>query len=376
MHPPRDTRSAPHSGRAITPVDRRFFAELAHSGPLPRVDIADRVGISRPTASESAARLLQAGVIMEYGERRAARGRTAVTYDVNAGRGHMRALAMEHDWIGLRATDLKGDVVWERIETLDPGTSSDQLLARARALMAAESEDVSSPRLATGVSIADPVDSATGTVIDLPDSPFPAAHVDVLGRLNLTRGPEVYVDNDVNWATLAEHRRGTMRDADHFLYVHAGAGIGAGLCVNGEVFRGSRGLSGELGYMRRSGGISLMRQLAVLGLASTTDSSLSVAAAAHLFESPPINDAARAILEALAGAIGDALAIFDPGAVVLAGPMADFPAFFDGLRERICARALQPITIRRSTFGANSPLIGASIGAHEGAYSRLGLLVP
>lgn len=374
MHSSRNTDSSARSGRAITPIDRRFFAELVHDGPLSRVDIADRVAISRPTASESAARLLQAGVIVECGARRAGRGRTAVTYDVNAKRGHTRALAMEHDWLGLRTTDLKGDVIWERAETLGSDINSDKLLARASALMAAEAENVTSPRLATSVSIADPVDAATGAVIDLPDAPFPAAHVDVLGRLALTSEPGVDADNDVNWATLAEHRLGTMRDTDHFLYVHAGTGIGAGLCIHGRIFRGARGLSGEMGYMRRNGEITLMRQLADLGLASTSDESLSMTAAARLFETSAINDAAREILETLAGAIGDTLTMFDPDALVLAGPMADFPVFFDGLRERVSTRTLKPVTITRGAFGAHSPLIGAGIGAQERAYSKLGLL--
>ncbi len=58
----------------------------------------------------------------------------------------------------------------------------------------------------------------------------------------------VVVDNDVNVATLAEHRLGAGRGFDNMLGVFAGTGVGAGLILDGALRQGPRGLAGEIGH--------------------------------------------------------------------------------------------------------------------------------
>ena len=57
------------------------------------------------------------------------------------------------------------------------------------------------------------------------------------------------LDNDSNAAALAEHRYGAGRGSKHMVYVSASTGIGSGLILNGELFRGSYGWAGECGHM-------------------------------------------------------------------------------------------------------------------------------
>lgn len=59
----------------------------------------------------------------------------------------------------------------------------------------------------------------------------------------------VVLDNDGNVAALAEHRYGAGRGSKHMIYVATSTGIGSGLILNGEVFRGSYGWAGECGHM-------------------------------------------------------------------------------------------------------------------------------
>ena len=62
-------------------------------------------------------------------------------------------------------------------------------------------------------------------------------------------GLPVVVDNDVNAAALAEHRHGAARGTDHAVLVALGTGIGGGLVLNGQVYRGARGFGAELGHV-------------------------------------------------------------------------------------------------------------------------------
>lgn len=59
----------------------------------------------------------------------------------------------------------------------------------------------------------------------------------------------VFVDNDANVAALAEHRFGAGRGYDNLIYATLATGIGGGLILNGQLFRGMHGLAGEIGHM-------------------------------------------------------------------------------------------------------------------------------
>ncbi len=62
-------------------------------------------------------------------------------------------------------------------------------------------------------------------------------------------GVKVVLDNDGNVAALAEYRRGAGRGLKHMVYVAVSTGIGSGIIINGDVFRGSYGWAGECGHM-------------------------------------------------------------------------------------------------------------------------------
>lgn len=68
-------------------------------------------------------------------------------------------------------------------------------------------------------------------------------------------GRPVFVDNDANLAALAEHRYGAARGRSDTVYLDIGAGIGAGIIINGRVLRGNNGCAGEFGHtiIRESG---------------------------------------------------------------------------------------------------------------------------
>lgn len=61
-------------------------------------------------------------------------------------------------------------------------------------------------------------------------------------------GLPVLVDNDGNASMLAEARTGAARGARHAVMISLGTGIGGGLWLNGEVYRGASGLAGEMGH--------------------------------------------------------------------------------------------------------------------------------
>jgi predicted NBD/HSP70 family sugar kinase len=68
----------------------------------------------------------------------------------------------------------------------------------------------------------------------------------------LTRehGCPAVVDNDVNIMAVGERHGGVAHSVDNFLYVKIGTGIGCGIFLNGEVYRGSDGCAGDIGHIQ------------------------------------------------------------------------------------------------------------------------------
>lgn len=78
---------------------------------------------------------------------------------------------------------------------------------------------------------------------------LPLAGVDVRALVMSRTRQEVTLDNDGNLAALGEHRYGVGRGARDFVMITLGTGVGGGMFVDGEPYRGSRGLAGEIGHM-------------------------------------------------------------------------------------------------------------------------------
>ncbi|WP_253195678.1 ROK family protein [Streptomyces sp. JHA26] len=145
--------------------------------------------------------------------------------------------------------------------------------------MAAEALAAAAERLGTPdrgglrtavVSAADPVDRASGRLVQLPDAPFLVGALDPAAVLAPHVAGRVLVDNDVNWAARAERHAGCAAGIDDFVYVHLGEGLGCAVVTDGAVRRGHHGLAGEIAHVCTAGpdgtAMPLTEVFAALGL--------------------------------------------------------------------------------------------------------------
>jgi predicted NBD/HSP70 family sugar kinase len=71
----------------------------------------------------------------------------------------------------------------------------------------------------------------------------------LLDELEAVLGPGLLVENDANLAAVGERDQGAARGVDVFVCVNVGTGIGMGIVVDGQLFRGAHGAAGEVGYL-------------------------------------------------------------------------------------------------------------------------------
>jgi glucokinase len=238
-----------------------------------------------------------------------------------------------------------------------------------------------------GIAIGVPsaVDPKTGRVLDANN--VPGWRETDLGRVleDAFRVP-VYVDNDANMAAIGEHWRGVARDAENFVFVALGTGIGAGIFVNGQICRGRTGSAGEIyrmnldwrqwnedfngsGYFERyvsgMGVAAEARTLLASGNGSSADPS-DERNARFVFEAARSGDVqAQALIdrtfEMLGVGVANLVSVLDPDLIVfngglLRGAPEQLLATVDRVLRRIHPN---PPAVRLSSLGDKAQIWGA-----------------
>jgi predicted NBD/HSP70 family sugar kinase/biotin operon repressor len=227
---------------------QRVVDALARRGPLSQSELARETGLSRATVSNIVGDLRSAGVLRASTRRRGGRRVLEVSFHRRAGLA--LGIDLDHSHLRVAVADLSQHILAERLHDLDAGNSADATMSSiagaVRDVLADLGADASEVRCA-GMGIPAPIDPQTGEVGStaiLPGWTGRPAGQAMSGRL----GVPVFVDNDANLGALAEVTWGARRDCAHLVYLKLGSGVGAGLVLDGRVFRGAAGTAGEIGH--------------------------------------------------------------------------------------------------------------------------------
>lgn len=333
--------SRPSLGMVRQLTDRRVFASLLEAGTLTRAAIAARTGISKPTISESVRRLLDTGVVVEDGPQIGGRGRAGTSCRLRPEAAAAMAVSVGPDGVVVDTFDLL-DAPLAHVEQPVPPAPLDgrDLAPLLRSAVEAAVARTPGPVRSCAVSVAGPVDRRTGALLPLPHAPFLVgefAAAEVLAGV----APQVEVDNDVNWAALAERSHGGATDLDDFVLAYLGAGIGGAVVLSGSVVRGATGMAGELAHVRTVGPDGQSRTIvecfAGWGLMRPGSEAIDVERVRRILlgSSPADRRTSDEIAAAVAGALGSVVALLDPQGVLVGGPWGSTPGFLDRVAEHL-----------------------------------------
>jgi predicted NBD/HSP70 family sugar kinase len=337
-------------------TDRRVFEQLLSGDGLTRAAVAARTGISKPTVSESVRRLVDADLVaeggpVENGVRAGLRGRVGTELRLRADTAAALAVSVGPDGVVADTYDLLDAPV--RHARRDVPTPVDGrelapiLLAAVQAVVGGTPGAVRS----CVVSVAGPVDRRTGRLIPLAHAPF---LVGEFSASDVLRGvaPVVEVDNDVNWAALAEHRHGHATDLEDFVLCYLGAGIGGAVVVEGTVLRGAAGLAGELAHVRTAAdgrqSQTLMECFATDDLFEPGTEAIDVARVRRVLRGESAADRRQGdrIAAAVAGVLDSVVAVLDPQGVLVGGPWGISPGLVERIAERMASLAGRELVLR------------------------------
>ena len=369
--------------------ERTLLEHLRDAGPSSRPDLARIAGLSKPTVSQALANLESAGLVRPLGPASPSLGRTAMLYEVDPTAGYVVGIDIGRAWIRVAAADLSGAIVARRDER--NRARSANALVKAVAVVA---HDVVAAAGLTWKHVAHTVVGGPGVFDPDSDRLRHAPNVPgwsrpgVMSSLREALPPTVALDNDANLAAVGERTYGSGRDARTFVYVSVGTGIGMGVIIDGELYRGAHGAAGEVGYLPLGGvepGRASGREAKRRGMleeAASADAVVRTAkrlgmdgatSAKRVFAAARTGDemalaAVAAEAERLALVVGTVAAIVDPEFVLLGGGVGSNIDLLRPPLERRLAE-LTPLAppVAEGELGQDATVLGAVASALDTA---------
>jgi predicted NBD/HSP70 family sugar kinase len=228
---------------------------VSEHGPRSRATIALETGLNKTTVSSLVTELIGLDLLVERGlEQRGTVGRPGQVVELSGSGVVALGLEINVDYLAVRALDLTGAERYRSIDVRDNRRVEvravlDRLAALATGALEAVQQEGLRPVGAT-VALPGLVDAARGALLVAPNLGWNDVAV-VEGLHERLSGPSfpLAADNEANLAALAELWEGTARGLSDVFYVSGEIGVGAGIIVRGELFRGSQGFGGEFGHM-------------------------------------------------------------------------------------------------------------------------------
>ncbi|MFE2031850.1 ROK family protein [Streptomyces scopuliridis] len=399
-----DSTAGSQSRSGVNQIDLGSFNEcvvietVRLSGTITRGEMAHRTGLTQQSVSRIARSLLDRGILIEDAQRRATSGKPRTPVRLCGTAAHALGIHIDPEVLTAVVIDLDGAIVRTRTQPvtadIDPAEFVERVAALGRETLAEARGSVREDGfLGIGVAVPGPVDIASGTVLG---PPLMSAWGDLpLLYLLQDHFPcPVLMEKDSTAAAAGERWIGRDRRARDFAYLYLGTGVGTGLYLNGDLYRGISANAGEfgqlcaiaLGRVAKDGRPEILPEcnppvsvpeLAVRGgmrpvpaapggASGSTAAYLAVGEAAAAGD-PAAAAAVREVARAVArGALG-MVDLLDIDLIVLGGPFftEDVAGFYlDEIARTVnafpTARRLRRVAVEPSVLSAEAAAVGAA----------------
>ncbi len=252
--------------------ERKVLDVIWRHGPIARVDIGPRVDLSTMSVTRITRELSDLGLLSEAVDRSGGRGQPARPLMIRRDAAYSAGVYFSQRGIQVGLIDLTGHLVSvENIQTDADTPAAVAKIASQAVTEALAKNGITSERL-IGMGLALPGDFIVDRKRLNAHSFFPGFQGDdICAELQAHCPFKVYVENDAASATLGERLLGIGQTIENFFFAHIGHGVGGGIVLNGELYRGAHGNSGIIGVQYandkpRPSGQDLFRSLRDSGI--------------------------------------------------------------------------------------------------------------
>lgn len=367
-------------------INKILILELLRSeGPLSRAQLTRRLDLSFPCVSANVKSLLQANIITEVGSGENVLGRKSTLLKYNDTRGYVLGVNLGRSKTSTLVADLSGHPLGRYTTRPYSGLSAKQLMGEVTAAVDTLLEEVSLRKgdlLCAAMGIPGIIDARCGTVRL---APFVDGweEVDPAETMRQALGMPVLIENNINMGAIGEKWRGAAQGYNNILYMDIGVGIGSAAILNNELYYGTNGAAGEIGYSVANAGRmrkkysdeGLLEQMIGEECARVPGTDGSMQKLFQLCEEGgrAARRAVGRILRYYASAMNNSICVVDPEIVIVSGGTGGklMESYREELLEIIGAHVPYLPRVTASLLGKDANLFGAISLALQEVYKTV-----
>jgi Transcriptional regulator/sugar kinase len=361
--------------------------------PISRIQINRTTGLKISTVTVITRRLMDKGLIVEQGVAPSNGGRKPRLLGLRPEKVCVVGIDIGVTRTTLALGDFNGEIIHQQVIATGrrPLPFIDKLIQSVERLMASQKDQVEFEGI--GISATGIVDSAAGRIVFSPNLGW--QDIDIRAMFEKRLSLPITVDNDARASALAEiwHGRGRQAGSMHLVFVTVNEGVGTGIVVNGQLFRGSSEGAGEFGHLSlnhngpvcncgnrgcwelyASDRATINRFLELQRKAGAPDGKSDEAYTMRdvIKLAGSGNKAARASLLAtakyLALGLANIINSLNPEMVIVGGELATVwpmlePVIIDTLKPKVFSRNFSAVRLAPSALEFNASLVGAFLHA-------------
>lgn len=229
-----------------------ILEQIRLDGPISRASLSKSTGLSRSTCSILVDQLITEGLVCETGKDLSSGGRKAILLRVNYEGGRAIGIKLMQNRIVGALVDLSSKIIKTSSKEISHDFTEaelvEALLDTVTSLINYEKKHNNGKIFGIGVGLGGKMDFEKGILIE--SSILKLKNIPIAALVEEQTGIPLFLENDVNAFTLGEKYFGVGQDFSNFLCVSLGKGIGAGVIIADELYRGSHHLACEFGHMK------------------------------------------------------------------------------------------------------------------------------
>lgn len=221
--------------------------KMMNEAPISRAYIAKELGLNKGTVSSLVSELIDEHLVFETGPGESSGGRRPVMLTFNKDAGYAIGVDLGVNYILSILTDLKGNVVREIYQHITNTEYEHVFSIIKKSINDLIESAPDSPYGIIGIGIGVPgIVNNQGEILIAPNLHW--ENVQLKEQIEKTFNLPVVIENEANAGAYGEKLFGAGKDFNNMIYVSAGIGIGVGIIIDGELYTGNNGYSGEMGH--------------------------------------------------------------------------------------------------------------------------------
>ncbi len=229
-------------------TQRALLNQFITQGAATIPELSKNLGISIPTVTKSLNELMDKGLVQEVGKRDNSSGRVPTIYDLIPTSGYFIGIDPTADTLAMGASDFCGNIIHQKNNIpFHYEDTPECLQGIVKSILDFIDELTIDKNLILGIcmNVAERVDPFEGKAYNkytFLDKPLATALSEAVGY-------PVYVDNDSRSMAYGEYLKGCCKGEKNVVFINIAWGLGMGLIIDGKLYFGKSGYSGEIGHM-------------------------------------------------------------------------------------------------------------------------------